>query len=253
MREKVPDADARLELLAPLGFGKADVVVAAPQAWIDVRIDGRSRGRRVGLSREARRADAGRDQIRQPDPPLFRGSRRRRLPDRREPRRDRGRAGGRGGRADRRHHHHRRDARGQCAETPGGRADPALAGDAGRLARRAPGGRRSARAPASSSTGSRPPRKRARPARCARECRSRRTEVFEEARRRFGAVPAFGEARRSARASSRSIAPRPTRPISRAGSSSRAPSASASSRSSTCSTRVTRCTRRWRRGSAACK
>ncbi|RBP16522.1 ATP phosphoribosyltransferase [Roseiarcus fermentans] len=37
VREKVPDADARLELIAPLGFGKADVVVAAPQAWIDVR------------------------------------------------------------------------------------------------------------------------------------------------------------------------------------------------------------------------
>jgi ATP phosphoribosyltransferase len=37
VREKVPDADSRLELLAPLGFGRADVVVAAPQAWIDVR------------------------------------------------------------------------------------------------------------------------------------------------------------------------------------------------------------------------
>ena len=37
VREKVPDANARLELLAPLGFGRADVVVAAPQAWIDVR------------------------------------------------------------------------------------------------------------------------------------------------------------------------------------------------------------------------
>ena len=37
MREKVPDADRRLELLAPLGFGRANVVVAAPQAWIDVR------------------------------------------------------------------------------------------------------------------------------------------------------------------------------------------------------------------------
>ena len=37
VREKVPDADARLELVAPLGFGRADVVVAAPQAWIDVR------------------------------------------------------------------------------------------------------------------------------------------------------------------------------------------------------------------------
>jgi ATP phosphoribosyltransferase len=37
VREKVPDADRRLELLAPLGFGRANVVVAAPQAWIDVR------------------------------------------------------------------------------------------------------------------------------------------------------------------------------------------------------------------------
>ena len=37
VREKVTDADRRLELLAPLGFGRANVVVAAPQAWIDVR------------------------------------------------------------------------------------------------------------------------------------------------------------------------------------------------------------------------
>jgi ATP phosphoribosyltransferase len=37
VREQVHDADERLELLAPLGFGRANVVVAAPQAWIDVR------------------------------------------------------------------------------------------------------------------------------------------------------------------------------------------------------------------------
>ena len=37
VREKVADADERLTLLAPLGFGRANVVVAAPQAWIDVR------------------------------------------------------------------------------------------------------------------------------------------------------------------------------------------------------------------------
>jgi ATP phosphoribosyltransferase len=37
VREKVADADQRLELLAPLGFGRANVVVAVPQAWIDVR------------------------------------------------------------------------------------------------------------------------------------------------------------------------------------------------------------------------
>ncbi len=37
VHEKVPDAGSRLELVAPLGFGRANVVVAAPQAWIDVR------------------------------------------------------------------------------------------------------------------------------------------------------------------------------------------------------------------------
>ena len=37
VREKVPDAESRLELLSPLGFGHANVVVAAPKAWIDVR------------------------------------------------------------------------------------------------------------------------------------------------------------------------------------------------------------------------
>ena len=37
VREKVPDVGAKLELLAPLGFGHCNVVVAAPQAWIDVR------------------------------------------------------------------------------------------------------------------------------------------------------------------------------------------------------------------------
>jgi len=36
-REQVVDADRSLLLLAPLGFGRADVVVAVPQAWIDVR------------------------------------------------------------------------------------------------------------------------------------------------------------------------------------------------------------------------
>ena len=37
IREAIPDADARVQLLAPLGFGNANVVVATPQAWIDVR------------------------------------------------------------------------------------------------------------------------------------------------------------------------------------------------------------------------
>src|SRR5262249_33606226 len=37
VREGIADADATVELLAPLGFGHAHVVVAVPQAWIDVR------------------------------------------------------------------------------------------------------------------------------------------------------------------------------------------------------------------------
>ncbi len=37
IRETLPDADAQVALLTPLGFGQATVVVAVPQAWIDVR------------------------------------------------------------------------------------------------------------------------------------------------------------------------------------------------------------------------
>jgi ATP phosphoribosyltransferase len=37
VREHVADVDAKLIMLTPLGFGRANVVVAAPQSWIDVR------------------------------------------------------------------------------------------------------------------------------------------------------------------------------------------------------------------------
>ena len=37
VRETIEAADSKLELLTPLGFGNANVVVAVPQAWIDVR------------------------------------------------------------------------------------------------------------------------------------------------------------------------------------------------------------------------
>ena len=37
LREGVADADRRLELITGLGFGHANVVVAVPQSWIDVR------------------------------------------------------------------------------------------------------------------------------------------------------------------------------------------------------------------------
>ncbi len=37
LRETIPEADRVVEPIAPLGFGHADVVVAVPQMWIDVR------------------------------------------------------------------------------------------------------------------------------------------------------------------------------------------------------------------------
>jgi ATP phosphoribosyltransferase len=37
IREQIPDADARVVLIEGLGFGYANVIVAVPQAWIDVR------------------------------------------------------------------------------------------------------------------------------------------------------------------------------------------------------------------------
>ena len=36
VRETLPDVDAAVAFLAPLGFGRADVVVAVPDCWIDV-------------------------------------------------------------------------------------------------------------------------------------------------------------------------------------------------------------------------
>ena len=37
VREQIPDAETKVVLIEPLGFGAANVVVAVPQAWIDVR------------------------------------------------------------------------------------------------------------------------------------------------------------------------------------------------------------------------
>ena len=37
IRETIADAETKVELLAPLGFGNAHVVVAVPRTWIDVK------------------------------------------------------------------------------------------------------------------------------------------------------------------------------------------------------------------------
>jgi ATP phosphoribosyltransferase len=38
IREKLADVDGSVEFVAPLGFGRADVVVAVPDCWIDVTL-----------------------------------------------------------------------------------------------------------------------------------------------------------------------------------------------------------------------
>jgi ATP phosphoribosyltransferase len=38
VRENISNASERVEFLQPLGFGRADVVVAAPRCWIDVAV-----------------------------------------------------------------------------------------------------------------------------------------------------------------------------------------------------------------------
>ena len=93
MRETVPDADAPVELLTPLGFGHANVVVAVPQAWIDVRtmadLDEVAADMRARHGRRLRVATKYVNLTRR----FFARDGRRRLPHRREPRRHRGRAG----------------------------------------------------------------------------------------------------------------------------------------------------------------
>src|SRR6185312_11391519 len=36
IEETIPDAPAKVDYVLPLGFGQCDVVVAVPEAWIDV-------------------------------------------------------------------------------------------------------------------------------------------------------------------------------------------------------------------------
>ncbi len=104
IRETLPDVRGQVELLTPLGFGNATVVVAVPQAWIDVRVmadlDEVAATMRARHGRRLRVATKYVNLT----PPLLRRDRRRRLPHRGEPRRHRRRTGGGLGR-DRRGHH----------------------------------------------------------------------------------------------------------------------------------------------------
>ena len=75
VREEIADAESKVELLTPLGFGHANVVVAVPQAWIDVRAMADLADVADGFPRPARARHARRDEICEHDAPLLRADR----------------------------------------------------------------------------------------------------------------------------------------------------------------------------------
>ena len=98
----------RLALLTPLGFGRANVVVAVPQSWIDVRnmadLEDVCAHYRAKRGERMRVATKYVNLTRR----FFNEHGVTRLSHRRKPRRDRRRAGGGIGRTHRRHRHDRR-------------------------------------------------------------------------------------------------------------------------------------------------
>ncbi len=137
IRETIADADERVRLIAGLGFGRADVVVAVPACWLDVRrmadleemalAYARAHGRRVRVATKymnmtrrffARSGVTGYRIVESLG-------------------RHRRRAGCGAGGADRRHHDHGRDAEGQRTEGARRRPDTAVGGEPGVVAQRA--------------------------------------------------------------------------------------------------------------------
>ena len=149
VREGVADAAVRVSLLGPLGFGHADVVVAVPEAWIDVwtmeDLDDVAASFRARHGRRMRIAtkywNLTQSFFASHGIALYR--------DRGKPRRHGRHAGGRHCRRHRRHHHDRVDARGEPPESAGGwhhsplRGEPRPLADGG-LADRGERGRRGA-------------------------------------------------------------------------------------------------------------
>ena len=111
LRETIPDWQERVAIAARLGFGRADVVVAVPEAWLDVDtmadLDDVAAEFR---QRHGRRLRIATKYWRLTQDFFSRTARHPGLPDRRKPRRHRRRAGGGFRGRHRRHHHHRIDA-----------------------------------------------------------------------------------------------------------------------------------------------
>ena len=193
VREMIPRCRTRASCSSTrLGFGFANVVVAVPQAWIDVRhmadLDDVATAFRLKHERKMRLATKYANLTRGffaehgvVDYRIVESSRR-----------DRRRAGGRHRRNDRRHHHDRRDARRQRPQGDRRRRHPALAGKPRRRADGGTGAPRSATPPASSSTAS--PRRNAPHAFC--EVRTRfagfNDTLLAARARNFGVASPFG-------------------------------------------------------------
>ena len=192
VREMIPDADDRVVLIEGLGFGYANVVVAVPQAWIDVRsmadLDDVATAFRLHHDRKMRVATKYVNLTRG----FFsaHGIIDYRIVESSGATEGAPAAGT--AETDRRHHHHRRDARRQRAEGDRRRRHPALAGQSGGRARRGLGRRPNARSRASFSTAS--PRRRAPApfAKCARALPAATRALVENAKERFGVVAPFG-------------------------------------------------------------
>ena len=71
VREQIPDADERVELLLTLGFGHADVVTAVPDCWLDVETMADLEEAGAVVRRAARQAPARGDEISDADAPVL--------------------------------------------------------------------------------------------------------------------------------------------------------------------------------------
>ena len=135
VREQITDADMRVEFLKRFDFGHADVVVAVPAWWVDVRsmadLDEMASAFRRAHGRWYRVATKYLNLTRR----FFAASGVTGLPHRREPRRHRGHARGRHGGPHRRHHDDRRDAARERPQGARRRHRAALAGRPRRLRR----------------------------------------------------------------------------------------------------------------------
>ena len=124
LHDLAPVGESDFDVVKRLGFGGADVIVAVPQAWVDVDTMSDLEAAGAAFRKAHHRRLRVATKYMRPDPPLLCGPVCRRIPPRGKRRGDGGGPNDRVSRCDRRYHLHGRDAEGQRAENPVGRADP---------------------------------------------------------------------------------------------------------------------------------